>query len=363
LLNHTQYLLTPEIQKTAMSKLSSKIGKHPGSLIYVGKFAAKNTHIQIIEYNKTDIQEEVVTDVQALKNTDSKVTWLNVCGLANTEIIQRIGDVFKIHPLTLEDVLNTQQRPMFEEFEDYMFVSLKMIQYENQKIITEHISLVLGEGYVISFQETKGDIWDFIRTRLRDNKGKIRGEKSDYLLYRLLDAVVEHYFLVIEKLSDDIEQLEERVVKKSDIDTMNVIRKTKKQLAYLKRAVWPLREVINSIIRSESTLIQSDRATYFRDIHTHCIQVADTVETLRENISGIMDMYMSVINTRMNEIMKTLTIFAAIFIPLTFFAGVYGMNFTNFPELDWEYAYPAFWIGCLAVVLGMYVYFKKMKWM
>jgi magnesium transporter len=346
-----------------MSRLSSKIGKHPGSLIYVGRNAPRHTYMELIEYNSTELKEEVITDVSALQNADSKISWLNVCGLADTDVIQKIGDVFRIHPLTLEDIMNTQQRPMFEEFEDYIFISLKMITYDGQKILTEHISMVLGEGYVISFQETKGDVWDFIRARLRENKGKIRHEKSDYLLYRLLDAIVEHYFLVIEKMSDDIEKLEEMVLKKSDLESMNVIRKTKKQLTYLKRAVWPLREVINSVIRSESGLVLPEHATYFRDIHTHCIQVADTVETQRENLSGIMDIYMSVINTKMNEIMKTLTIFAAIFIPLTFFAGVYGMNFSHFPELDWKYAYPAFWVACLVVVVGMYVFFKRQKWL
>jgi magnesium transporter len=346
-----------------MSRLSSKIGKHPGSLIYVGRNAPRYTSMDLTEYNSQELNEKIISEMNEIRNVDSCVSWLNVCGLGNSEVIQKIGDTFKIHPLTLEDVLNTQQRPMFEEFEEYIFVSLKMIQYDNHKVYAEHISIILGDNYLISFQETKGDVFEFIRQRLRENKGKIRHEKADYLLYRLLDAVVEHYFLVIERLSDDIEGLETKVLKEPTIETMNQIRKTKKQLTYLKRSIWPLREVINNIMKSESKLIDPKRGTYFRDIHTHCVQVADTVETLRETLSGFMDMYMSVINTKMNEIMKTLTIFAAIFIPLTFFAGVYGMNFSHFPELDWKYAYPAFWGGCLFLVVGMYIFFKKQKWL
>ena len=268
-----------------------------------------------------------------------------------------------MHPLIQEDIVNTGQRPRAEDFEAYVFVVLKMM-YNGGKIgiVSEQVSLVLGPNFVISFQEQEGDVFDAIRERIRKEKGRIRKEGSDYLAYALLDAIVDNYFLVLEELGEEIERIEEKLVKDPTPRTLQTIHDLKRDSLFLRKSIWPLREVINGLVKSESLLIKPTTEIYLRDVYEHTIQVIDTVETFRDMISGMLDIYLSSISNRMNEVMKVLTIFAAIFIPLTFVAGIYGMNFKYMPELEWRWGYFMV-LGLMAIIGGTLVaYFKNKKW-
>ena len=293
------------------------------------------------------------------------MTWININGVHDPEIIERIGKQFKIHLLVLEDILNTGQRPKYDDFDDYIFVVLKMLYYdaENSEIAVEQVSLIIGENYVISFQEKEGDVFNPIRDRIRSAKGRIRKMKADYLAYALLDAVVDNYFLILEKIGDKVEHMEEELVENPTPHILQTVHNLKRETLYLRKFIWPLREVISNLERGESSLINDSTRIYLRDVYDHTIQVIDTVETLRDMISGILDIYLSSLSNRMNEVMKTLTIFAAIFIPLTFIAGLYGMNFEYMPELKIRWAYPAL-LGVMFVIgISFVIYFKKKKWL
>jgi len=270
-----------------------------------------------------------------------------------------------LHPLILEDIVNTEQRPKMEDFEQYIFVVLKMLQYNEKEdeIIAEQVSLILGSNFVISFQETEGDIFDPIRDRIRNSKGRIRKMGADYLAYALLDAVVDNYFTILEKIGEKIETVEEELVANPIPETLQIIHTMKREMIFLRKSVWPLREVVGGLQRAESALIQESTGIYLRDVYDHTIQVIDTIETFRDMISGMLDIYMSSVSNKMNEVMKVLTIFAAIFIPLTFIAGIYGMNFQYMPELEWQLGYFAVLLIMLLVAVSLLVYFRKKKWL
>ncbi len=347
-----------------IKKRSKKAGLPPGSLVYVGEKKAEEVTISIIDYDKKNFEERTVENVEdcfPFKDTSS-VTWINIVGLHEVSIIDRIGKQFGLHPLVLEDILNTEQRPKIEDFDDHIFIVAKMLYCKENKIDSEQISIILGPNYVLTFQEREGDVFDAVRKRIKESKGKIRKLGSDYLAYTLIDAIVDNYFLMLEKIGETIERLEEELLEDPTPETLNTIHSLKRELIFLRKSVWPLREVINTIYKGESKLISDTTQIYLRDVYDHTIQVIDTIETFRDMVSGMLEVYLSSVSNRMNEVMKVLTIIATIFIPLTFIAGVYGMNFQYMPELGLWWAYPAVWTVMLATGVTMLIYFRKKRW-
>lgn len=334
--------------------------------MHVGEQRHKSVKLSVIKYNGTDFQEKTVETVrEALSFRDnSSVMWLNIDGVHQAEIIDQVGKSFGLHPLVAEDIASTGQRPKMEDFEDYIFVVLRMLRFDNKEneTKTEQISLILGRNFVVSFQEDEGDVFDHLRERLRSNKGRIRKMGSDYLAYSLIDSIVDNYFIILETLGEAIEDIEERLVTNPTSATLQTIHDLKREMIFLRKSVWPLREVINKLERSESPLINKSTYIYLRDVYDHTIQVMDAVETFRDMLSGMLDIYLSSVSNRMNEIMKVLTIIATIFIPLTFVAGIYGMNFQYMPELGQTWSYPAVLILMLVVAMLMVSYFRKRHW-
>ena len=350
-----------------IKKLSKKAGLVPGTLVHIGEKKTESVKITVFDYDAERFQEKVadrVEDIFPFKDTPT-VTWINVNGLHDTSIIENIGKHFELHPLVQEDVVNTGQRPKLEDFEKYIFVSLKMLYYDEKQegIIIEQVSLVIGSNFVISFQEQEGDVFDPIRDRIRQAKGRIRKMGADYLAYALTDSIVDNYFSILEKFGEDMEKVEEELAVNPKPEVLNVIHKLKRDAILLRKSVWPLREIISSLQRGESPLIRENTVIYFRDVYDHTIQVVDTIEAFRDMVSGLLDIYLSSLSNKMNEVMKVLTIFAAIFIPLTFVAGIYGMNFKYMPELEWHWGYFGV-LGLMAIVgVSLLFFFKRKKWM
>ncbi len=350
-----------------VQRRSRKTGLPPGSLIHIGEKKAERARITIIDYDEQNVQEKeakAVDECFPFKET-ATVTWINVDGVHDSEIVGKIGSHFGIHPLILEDIMNTAQRPKMEDMEGYIFVVLRMLNLAGKKreVVSEQVSLILGANFVISFQERAGDVFDSVRDRIRSGKGRLRKMGPDYLAYALLDAVVDNYFLLLEKLGEKVEDTEEELVSDPGRKTLQDIHLLKREMIYLRKSVWPLREVISGLERVESDLIKESTGIFLRDIYDHTIQVIDTVETYRDTLSGMLDMYLSSVSNRMNEVMKVLTIIATIFIPLTFIAGIYGMNFRYMPELGWRWAYFVVLGLMLAVAVLMLVFFRRKKWM
>ena len=350
-----------------VKRSGKKRGMPPGTLVHVGEKKVEFVRITYLDYDEQNFEEKQVSSIEdcfSFKTTPT-VTWINIDGLHEVEIIEELGKQFELHPLILEDILNTGQRPKMEDFEKYLFVVLKMLSYqdEGQVVQVEQVSLVLGSNYVISFQEQVGDVFNPIRDRIRNSKGRIRKMGCDYLMYALLDAVVDNYFAILEKLGERIESMEEELITNPTDRTLHQIYALKREMVFLRKSVWPLRELVSGLQRSESPLIGESTGIYLRDVYDHTIQVIDTVESFRDMVSGMLDTYLSSISNKMNTVMKVLTIIATIFIPLTFIAGIYGMNFENMPELKWRYGYAVVWAVMGLVFILMLVYFKRKKWL
>ena len=345
---------------------SKKAGLPPGTIVHVGEKRRERVKLSVINYDEVNFQEKEVNNVEEALSSRNKssVTWLNIDGVHQPEIIEQVGQNFGMHPLVLEDIANTGQRPKMEDFDDYIFVVLRMLRFDEKEkeTKTEQISIILGRDFVVSFQEMEGDVFDAIRERLRSNKGRIRKMGADYLAYALIDAVVDNYFMVLENLGETIEDIEDKLVTNPTAETLRTIHDLKREMVFLRKSVWPLREVINRLERSESPLINKSTFVYLRDVYDHTIQVMDAVETFRDMLSGMLDIYLSSVSNRMNEVMKVLTVIATIFIPLTFIAGIYGMNFRYMPELELAWSYPAVLILMLIIALLMVVYFRRKKW-
>jgi len=292
------------------------------------------------------------------------VTWINIDGVDRVDVIERLGKHFNLHPLALEDIVNTGQRPKMEDFLDYILLVLKMLYYDEKEgeFKAEQISLILGPNWVISFQENAGDVFDPIRERIRSDKGRIRKMGADYLVYALMDAIVDNYFIILEKIGENIEEIEDKLVTNPAPETLQALHILKRQMIFLRKSVWPLREVISRLERWESQLVNKSTDIYLRDLYDHTIQVIDAIETFRDMLSGMLDIYLSSVSNRMNEVMKVLTIIATIFIPLTFVAGLYGMNFKFMPELEWPWGYPFVLLVMFAIGILMVIYFRKKKW-
>ena len=348
-------------------KRSKKAGLPPGTLVHIGERKAEIPKITIMDYSETLFQEKEVKTIEEcflFKDTPT-ITWINIDGLHQVEILEKLGECYGFHPLVLEDILNTDQRPKVEDYGEYLYIVLKMLDQSNQsnEILTEQMSLILGPSFVISFQEREGDVFDSIRERIRTGKGRIRKMGADYLTYSLLDSIVDNYFIVMEKLGEKIEFLEEELVKRPIPETLQTIHHLKREMIFFRKAVWPLREVIGSLERGELPLVQETTRIYLRDVYDHTIQVIDTIETFRDMVSGMLDIYLSSVSNRLNSVMKVLTIIATIFMPLTFIAGIYGMNFKYMPELEWKWGYPTVWIAVILIGVSMLIYFKKKGWL
>jgi len=348
-------------------KRSSKIrGLPPGSLIHIGEKKSEKVKISIVDYTSKNFEEREIKKIQECSKFKRKptVSWINIDGLHDIEIIENIGKCFDIHPLALEDILNSDQRPKIEDFDEYILIILKMLYIENKtnEIKSEQVSIIFGKNFVLSFQEKSGDVFDPIRERIRKSKGKIRTRGADYLAYSLVDAIVDNYFSILESIGERVENIEEKLITEPQPDVLQKIYNLKIETIYIRKSIWPLRELINSLLRDESRLIKTNTHLYLRDLYDNTIQVIDTVETFRDTMSGMLDIYMSSVSNKMNEVMKVLTIFAAIFIPLTFIVGVYGMNFEYMPELSIQWAYPLVWLVIIFTSLSLLIYFKMKKW-
>jgi len=348
-------------------KRSAKIGLPPGTLIHIGERKTEKVRIRILDYDEAQFEEkEAKTIEECFPFKDkSTITWINIDGIHQVEIIEKLGNYFGLHPLLLEDILNTEQRPKMEDYGDYIFIVLKMLYLgeANNEIEAEQVSLILGSNFVISFQERGRDVFGPVRDRIRNAKGRIRKAGADYLAYTLLDAIVDNYFIILESLGETMEETEEQLATNPNPETLQLIHALKKEMIFLRKSIWPLREVISGLERCESSLIHESTGAYLRDVYDHTIQIIDTVESFRDMISGMLDIYLSSISNKMNEVMKVLTIFASIFIPLTFVAGVYGMNFSFMPELKWQWGYFGI-LGVMALVgISLVVYFKRRKWL
>ncbi len=348
-------------------KSVTKVGLPPGTVVFAGEHRVDKVRIIIFDYDEKQFTEKEMSTVEECFPYKDKpsITWINIDGLQDAELIQRLGNCFGIHPLVLEDILHTQQRPKFEDFDSYLFIVLRMIYAakKDDELASEQVSIIVGNNYVISFLEDPGDLFDPVRDRIRNDKGRIRKMGADYLAYSLIDMVVDNYFLVLENLTAEIEQLEDDLLSKPDVKTAQQIHLLKREIIFLRKTIWPLRELISGLQRSESKLIRKTTAVFLRDVYDHTIQVLDTVETFRDMLSGMLDIYLSSISNRMNEVMKVLTVISTIFMPLTFIVGVYGMNFKYMPELEWRDGYFVV-LGVMAVIaVAMIIYFKRRKWL
>jgi magnesium transporter len=351
----------------SVKKASKKAGLSPGTLVHIGEKKTEKVKISLMNYDQEHFMEKELAAVEesfAYKDTPS-VTWINIDGLHEIDLIENIGGHFSLHPLILEDIVHTGQRPKAEDYDDYIYIVLKMLFYDEtaHHISAEQVSLILGARYLISFQEIEGDVFNFVRERIRKGKGRIRKSGPDYLAYALMDAVVDHYFGILERLGEQIERLEGQLLNHPTSQTLQNIHRLKREMIFFRKQIWPMRDLLNFLMREESALVQESTDVFLRDVYDHIIQVFDTIESLRDVLTGMLDLYLSTLSNKMNEVMKVLTIIATIFIPLTFIAGIYGMNFEFMPELHWKWSYPLLWVLLIGVFVGMLMWFKRRRWL
>lgn len=345
----------------------SKTGLPPGTLLFTGEQKMEQVEYSVIQYNENFFEELFPKDPEEiirLIDISKNVLWINVDGIHDAEVIETLCSKLLVHKLTMEDVLSVGQRPKLDEHPEYLHAVIKMFMIdEDNTIIDEQISFILHKNILISFQEKQGDVFDAVRKRIQEGKGYIRKRKSDYLLYALIDSVVDHYFVILENLGELIESIEMELLENPTKQTLNKLHTVRRETLELRRSVYPLREVISRLEKIDESIINPEVRVFIRDLYDHTIQVIDTIEVMRESALALMDLYMNSISNKLNEIMKVLTIMASIFIPLTFVAGVYGMNFVNMPELEWHYGYYLILGFMLLMVVGMLGYFKSKKWL
>jgi magnesium transporter len=343
-------------------------GAPPGSLVVDPQAPLPVT--RVIAYGPEAVHEELVDDVSRIDNYLGRypVTWVNVDGLGDATVIRKLGDMFSIHRLALEDIVNSHQRAKVEQYGNHLFIVGRMVEMVDH-METEQLSLFLGKNYVLTFQERVGDAFDPVRERIRKSGGRVRNAAPDYLAYTLIDAFIDNYFPALEKYGERLESIEEDVLSRPEPQLVSRMHEVKRDLLTLRRAIWPLRETVNSLVREPSPFISDETRVYFRDCYDHTIQIIDLLENYRDVASGLMEVYLSSVSNRMNEIMKILTMFTAFFIPLSLIAGIYGMNFNtaksplNMPELNWYLGYP-FVLGLMAAVaLGMRIFFRRKGWL
>jgi len=345
--------------------ISKKAGYPPGTLMYVGSQKGAKVRIELVEYNETSfLEKEADAITYSFKFKKDAVTWLNITGVHQTDIIAKIGKFLGLHPITLEAIADTSQRPKTEDFGDYLFVLLKMAYYSEEKkeLDVEQVSLMVGPDYVISFQESENNAFKQIKERIRKAKGKTRQMGSDYLAYMLIDAIVDNYFVILEQIGEEIEQLEEKVLENPTPEILARVYRLKHELLFIRKSVWPMREVISNLQEGGSKIIRKQTSLYLKDIYEHTIEVIDTIEIFRDMVAGMLDIYLTSVSNKLNEIMKVLTVISTIFIPLTFIVGLYGMNFDYMPELRMKMAYPALWAVMISLSLLMVAFFRRRKW-
>jgi magnesium transporter len=344
-----------------------KTSLSPGTVQYTGERKVEGMRIQVMDYDGEGCAEREIRTVGEafpLRGAPA-ITWINVDGLHDTALLQNLADRIGLHPLVLEDIVSTHERPKLEDYQDYLYIVLRMLEFkdEENEIATEQLSLVVGPNYVISVQEEPGDCFDPVRLRIRAGKGRSRRMGPDYLAYTLIDAVVDSYFVILERLGEKIELLEEELMERPTRELLHTIHELKREMILLRRAVWPLREVAGRLERGESGLVKHETRVFLRDLYDHTIQVIDGVESYRDMLTGLQDLYLSSVSNKLNEVMKVLTIIATLFIPVSFFAGVFGMNFDYMPELRWKWSYPIFWAVILSAIGGMLMWFRRKRWL
>jgi len=325
----------------------------------------ERTRIEFIDYTSDELEErefDTIDEALACRDTE-RVSWLNIDGLHDTDLLKKIGDHFGLHPLVMEDIVNTHQRPKVEEYEGYVFVVARMLYVRDGDLASEQMTFVLGPRWLLSFQEVHGDVFAGVRERIRAGRGRVRKMGPDYLLYALLDAIIDHYFVVLETFGERIETLEDELTEDPKPELLNRIHEFKRQSLLLRKAVWPMREAVAALQRMESDLVREETGLFLRDAYDHTIQSIDAIESFRDTLSSLQDLYLSSISNRMNEVMKVLTIIATIFVPLTFVAGIYGMNFEILPELHWKWGYALFWVVVLALGGSMLAFFRRKRWL
>jgi magnesium transporter len=357
---------TPSVM--SLFKRPPSLHTAPGSLVPIRPEDQHPAQITLYQYQSGQpLQEINLTTLEDMpgKTPAKTITWLQVQGSCSHDTFEKMGEVFGIHPLTMEDILDRNQRPKVEEFEDYLFIELNEVLFPDEapQITVNQISIILKENLVITFQEYPTAVFDTVVKRLRDGKTKLVKSGADYLVYSLMDAVVDHYFINLEDIGDRIETLEENTVTNPDPNLLQEIHQLKSELILYRKSIWPLREVISGLERGESPFFKPSSMVYLRDIYDHIIQVIESTEIFREIVSGILDIYLTSVSNKMNEVMKVLTVITTIFIPISFIVGLYGMNFDNMPELHWHWGYYGV-LGVIAVlVIGMLLYFRRRKWL
>jgi magnesium transporter len=347
-----------------MKTYQQKYGAPPGSLIYVGPKQHVSSKITCISFNENEILEASYSDFESCNASLLKnhINWINIEGVDNVKLIDAIGIAYKLHPLTLEDILHLEQRPKCEDYEHYLMATLKMLRYTST-IESEQVTLILLQNTIITFQQPdNGDAFEVIRNRLKAAKGRVRKMGADYLFYALMDAIVDWYFHVIEALADRIAKIEEKIMEEQEHKDLMELYRIKRELIFLRKQVWPLRDMISALNREPHALIAESSTLYFRDLLDHSTRIIDSVESQRDLIAGLMDVHLSSNSNRMNEVMKTLTILSSVFIPVTFIAGVYGMNFKDMPGLYKPYGFAIIWGLMLVIMGGLLFYFKRKKW-
>lgn len=341
-------------------------GQSPGSLIFIGTQKTDSVNVRVIDYDASTLTDQELLDIKDgshYKKTES-VTWLNINGLHDVIFIGDVGQVFELHPLVLEDILNTGQRPKIEGFNTYLFIVLKMIRFdeEAQKIVNEQLSIILGEHFLLTFQERPGDVFEPVRERIRRQKSRLRGSGPDYLAYALMDTVVDNYIYTIERLGEKIEDLEQEILLGQDATVMEKINLFKREINYLKKSIRPAKEAILKLSKLDGSLFHETTTPFLKDLQDLISQATEAIDTYRDLLTDQLNIHNSVTANKMNDIMKVLTIFAAIFIPLTFIAGIYGTNFEYLPELHYKYSYYVFWAVLIAMAGGLLFYFKRKGW-
>ncbi len=348
-------------------KKHKTLGAPPGTLSFFGEQQVENVSIQLIDYDPTNLEEREISDLNEITKYRDKntVTWLNINGLHDIELIKKVGEVFELSELLLEDILHPDQRPKLEEYDNCTFIVMKMLRYdeEEDKILAEQLSIIYAGKFLITFQESEGDIFEPIRQRLRNQRKRIRGSKPDFLAYSLVDMIVDNYILIIEDFGDDIEANETKILNNPDPDMVEVINYYKQEIQYLRRSIRPTKELIFQWTKLETDHIEQQTYQYLHDLHDHITAVNEALDTYREMLTDQLTIYHTTLSGKMNDIMRVLTIFSAVFIPLTFIAGIYGTNFEYFPELGFRYAYFIFWIVLLIVAGFMLNYFRRKGWL
>ncbi|MCO5234076.1 MAG: magnesium/cobalt transporter CorA [Chitinophagales bacterium] len=356
-----------KVRKIIRQKNTAKIRKPPGTLIYIGQEKDTNISIDLLVYNAESYEEKSI--VNHIPDThfplDGNVSWIDIKGLHNEKLIEEIGKTTNIHALTLEDLLNTEQRPKIDFFHTYIYIVIQTIQFNDnsQDIESEQLSIILGENYVMTFLEKPSYDLDILKERIKNKIGKIRIYGADYLAYTILDIVIDDYYDVIEKLGDKIEAIEEALMFETNKIEIQDIYILKRKLLEFRKIIWPIREILTKLEKNDTLLIKEKTALYLRDLYDHNIQLIDNIDIYRDIVSGLADVYLTKTSNRLNEIMKILTILSSIFIPLTFIVGIYGMNFNNMPELEWEYGYFFALAFMFIIAIGMAIYFKRKKWL